>query len=71
MLSDLGMPDRNGWEVARAVKDLAPSTPVALITGWGLTISDEEGARRGVDVVIKKPVPPQKLLEILAELLAR
>ncbi len=71
VLSDLGMPDRNGWEVARAVKDLAPSTPVALITGWGLTISDEEGARRGVDVVIKKPVPPQKLLEILAELLAR
>jgi DNA-binding response OmpR family regulator len=65
------MPDRSGWEVARAVKDSAAAMPVALITGWGLTISEEEGRRRGVDLVIKKPVAPQRLLAALAELLGR
>jgi signal transduction histidine kinase len=69
VLSDLGMPDRSGWEVARVVKGRAAEMPVALITGWGLTISEEEARRRGVDLIIKKPVAPQRLLDALAGLL--
>ena len=71
VLSDLGMPDRDGWEVARAVEEMAPATPMVLITGWGLTVDAEEACRRGVDLVIRKPVAPDELLRSLGALLAR
>ena len=70
VLSDLGMPDHDGWSVAAAVKRRCPNTPVALITGWGHAISDDERRARGVDVIVRKPVDPQRLLDHLTELLA-
>jgi CheY-like chemotaxis protein len=55
VVSDLGMPEMTGWDVARAVRTRHPGLPVGLITGWAvaLEISDEE--RRGVDFIIAKP----------------
>src|SRR5262249_54974178 len=42
VLSDLGMPDVSGWEVARTVRSEGrPSIIMGLVTGWGATISDE------------------------------
>jgi signal transduction histidine kinase/CheY-like chemotaxis protein len=68
VLTDLGLPDMTGWEVARQVKEVSPSTPVALITGWGLNLDKEEIRRRGVDLLIKKPIDPRRFLEQLASL---
>ncbi len=53
---DLAMPGVNGWQVARAVKDLAPSVPVLLVTGWGVELSPEELRGKGIDAVLPKPV---------------
>jgi signal transduction histidine kinase len=55
VVSDLGMPEMTGWDVARAVRMRHPGLPIGLITGWAvaLEISDEE--RRGVDFIIAKP----------------
>ncbi|HEX2436782.1 MAG TPA: GAF domain-containing protein [Methylomirabilota bacterium] len=55
VVTDLGMPEMTGWDVARAVRTRHPGLPVGLITGWAvaLEISDEE--RRGVDFIIAKP----------------
>jgi signal transduction histidine kinase/CheY-like chemotaxis protein len=68
VLTDLGLPDMTGWEVARQVKDVSSSTPVALITGWGLNLEKEEIHRRGVDLLIKKPIEPRTFLQQLAGL---
>jgi PAS domain S-box-containing protein len=35
VLTDLGMPEMTGWEVARVVKASRPHVPVILLTGWG------------------------------------
>jgi signal transduction histidine kinase len=35
VLTDLGMPEMTGWEVARAIQALRPRLPVGLVTGWG------------------------------------
>jgi signal transduction histidine kinase len=55
VITDLGMPEMTGWDVARAVRTRYPGLPVGLLTGWAvaLEISDED--RRAVDFVIAKP----------------
>ena len=48
VLTDLGMPDFNGWDVARAVKAARPDVPVLLLTGWADAADPaERAARRG------------------------
>jgi CheY-like chemotaxis protein len=55
VLTDLGMPGLNGWEVARAAKSQNPQLPVVLVTGWANTIATENPARIFVDAILPKP----------------
>jgi len=59
VLTDLGMPDMTGWEVARAVKASHPATPVILITGWGDVVEPPQGTV--VDAVVTKPFDVTRL----------
>ena len=70
VLTDLGLPDLDGWEVAGAIKKAAPTVPIALITGWGLNLDSDEIRRRGVDLLIKKPIDPRRFLSQLQSLMA-
>jgi signal transduction histidine kinase/CheY-like chemotaxis protein len=54
VVTDLGMPDVNGWDVARFCRRECPDMPVILISGWGAQI-DEREAREKVDAVLAKP----------------
>lgn len=67
VITDLGMPRMNGWEVAERVKTRSPGTAVYLLTGWGEGVIASE-ASRFVDQVIAKPVSADALLEQLAGL---
>ena len=55
VITDLGMPRMNGWEVAERVKAVSPDTPVFLLTGWGEGVAAHEGSQF-VDRVVAKPV---------------
>jgi PAS domain S-box-containing protein len=55
VVTDLGMPGMDGTKVATAVKAVAPSTPVIMITGWGQAMIEEHNFPVGVDHVITKP----------------
>ena len=67
VITDLGMPKMNGWEVAARVKARSPETAVFILTGWGEGVSAHE-SMQFVDRVIAKPVSAEALLEQLAEL---
>ena len=67
VITDLGMPKMNGWEVAERVKTRSPETAVFILTGWGEGVSAHE-SMQFVDRVIAKPVSAEALLEQLAEL---
>jgi CheY-like chemotaxis protein len=67
VITDLGMPRMNGWEIAERVKQRSPSTAVFILTGWGESVSAHE-SRRFVDRVIAKPIAVESLLDQLAEL---
>jgi CheY-like chemotaxis protein/anti-sigma regulatory factor (Ser/Thr protein kinase) len=63
VLTDLGMPDVSGWDLARVVRDEGRSGIVlGLVTGWGATISEEMVASHGVDFVVGKPFDVQELI---------
>ena len=63
VLTDLGMPAMNGWEVAKWVKRKFPRIPVGLITGWGTQLDEEKIKESGVNLVIGKPFQVSDILE--------
>jgi CheY-like chemotaxis protein len=65
VITDLGMPDINGHQVARTIKAESPNTPVIMMTGWGATVSDDGDTTPGVDVVVSKPPLMQDLNDLL------
>jgi signal transduction histidine kinase/CheY-like chemotaxis protein len=66
ILCDLGMPDVNGWRVAREIQDLAPGTTVYMLTGWAQHIAEDDPRRRWVKGVLEKPMTLERLRELLA-----
>ncbi len=63
VMTDLGMPGMNGWEVVRWIKERAPEIPVALVTGWGVNLDEEKIRESGVDWIIAKPFQVHEILE--------
>jgi CheY-like chemotaxis protein len=66
VLTDLGMPAMNGWEVAKWVKNKIPQIPVGLITGWGKNLEEEKIKESGVDLIIGKPFQVSEILEAVS-----
>jgi signal transduction histidine kinase len=67
---DLGMPQLDGYEVARQLRDhpeLARTVLVAL-TGWGAEEDRERSRAAGFDHHLTKPVPVRAIQEMLAVL---
>jgi GAF domain-containing protein len=66
VLTDLAMPGITGWEVARAVKDVAPRARVVLVSGFGVEVSPEDLRANGVDLVLAKPLNLQDIESAVA-----
>ena len=63
VITDLGLPDLTGWQVAALAKDKQPGIYVILITGWGSDVDD--AAYPAVDKLLRKPIPLQALYEAI------
>ncbi len=65
VLSDIKMPDRNGYEVFAASRRLLPGVPVILMTGFGYDPhhSIVRASQEGLQSVLFKPFPVERLLE--------
>jgi PAS domain S-box-containing protein len=68
VITDLGMPHLDGRAVASAIKSIAPSTPVFLLTGWGHRMLMDNEIPDKVDRVFAKPPKVHELRAALAEL---
>jgi signal transduction histidine kinase/ActR/RegA family two-component response regulator/HAMP domain-containing protein len=65
VITDLGMPYMDGRKVAASIKDISPSTPVIMLTGWGQRIVADGDMPLHVDVVLSKPPKLNELREAL------
>jgi CheY-like chemotaxis protein len=66
VFTDLAMPRVSGWQVAQAVKEIAPSVPVVIVTGFGVELTAEERQTQGVDMVLVKPLKIADVLNAVA-----
>ncbi len=66
VVTDLAMPGMTGWEVARAVKRVAPGVRVILASGFGVEVSPEDLRTHGVDLVLAKPLRLQDIESAIA-----
>lgn len=58
VVSDLSMPNMDGRQVARAMRDLCSRVYIVLLTGW--TPSALEDKIAGIDETLSKPPPPER-----------
>ncbi len=70
VLTDLGMPGLSGWEVCRAIKRLSPQTPVGMITGWGVQLTQEEIEVNHLDFLIPKPFDFHQIIKLVNDAMA-
>jgi CheY-like chemotaxis protein len=55
VFTDLAMPQMDGWEIARAIRQQYPYVPVVLVTGYGATVHPPAGEEHLVAGIIGKP----------------
>jgi PAS domain S-box-containing protein len=62
VITNVGMPEMSGWDVAEQLRARDANVPVIFITGWGLQEEDQARCRRlGISALLFKPVPPPEL----------
>lgn len=68
VITDLGMPDIDGHQLAKTIKTEFPGTPVIMMTGWGTIMKEDGETTSHVDAVIGKPPRVHELNKLLDEL---
>jgi CheY-like chemotaxis protein len=68
-LIDVGLPEMNGYEVARTIRRTIPARDLRLVavTGYGQPSDREMAIEAGFDAHLLKPVAPEILEKMLAE----
>jgi CheY-like chemotaxis protein len=66
-LVDIGLPEVDGYEVARRLRTLAPSRPYLIaLTGYGQPDDVKRAHDAGFDAHLLKPVDPDALAKVLS-----
>jgi CheY-like chemotaxis protein len=66
VLTDFRMPRMDGGELTARIKEIAPSTPVVVLTAWP---QDLQPCRTQPDLVVVKPYTFSELRQAIARLL--
>jgi CheY-like chemotaxis protein len=72
LISDLGMPREDGYALIRKVRELPAekggSTPAAALTAYARADDRNRALRAGFQVHIPKPIDPETLVSVVANL---
>jgi signal transduction histidine kinase len=68
-LIDVQMPEVNGLEVAKAIREKDPRIPLVAQTGLALNVSRKDALEAGFNEVIYKPIKVEELSRILRQYL--
>ncbi len=73
VLLDIGLPELNGYDVARRIREQPWGRQVSLVavTGWGQEADRQRSAAAGIDHHLIKPVEPTALKSLLNEVVPR
>jgi len=65
VLTDIGMPEMTGWDVAREIKKTDPDSVIVFITGWSSQVDRKQVEQAGVKGVISKPFHKDEVLAMI------
>lgn len=70
IISDIGMPEMNGYELARALRALPgyEAVPMVALTGYSMFDDRERSLRSGFNAHMTKPIEPRALLDLIEQL---
>jgi DNA-binding NtrC family response regulator len=71
VFTDLRMPDQDGLDVARRIKEMNPWLPIVVVTGYGTQQAEEQAQAIGIAEFLQKPVSPTTIEEVAARVMAR
>src|SRR5581483_7639752 len=68
VLLDIGLPQLNGYDVARRIREESWGGQMALValTGWGQDADRQRSKAAGIDLHLIKPIEPAALKNVLA-----
>ena len=67
VLMDIRMPAMNGVETFKKVKEIAPDTPVIMVTAFTVEDLIREALREGAFGALKKPLDFDRLFELISQ----
>lgn len=70
VVMDLSMPQMNGLEAARKLKERRPDLPIVLFTSHSNAVCNADAAEAGINAVVSKSESPHVLASQIMELLA-
>jgi CheY-like chemotaxis protein len=65
LLTDIRMPEANGWEVAQAYRERFPDLPVLYVTGYAEQMQPVSGG-----IVLSKPYRMSQVISLLKDIAA-
>lgn len=70
VISDIGMPEMNGYQLAREMRTLPgyESVPMVAVTGYSMFDDKERSTNAGFNAHMTKPIDPRALLELIEQL---
>ncbi|VAX26585.1 hypothetical protein MNBD_NITROSPIRAE02-1307 [hydrothermal vent metagenome] len=67
VLTDLKMPDMDGIEVLKTIKERWPDIQVIIITGYGTISTAVEAIKLGAFEYVEKPFTPEDILNVVTK----
>jgi signal transduction histidine kinase/CheY-like chemotaxis protein len=71
VVTDLGMPMVDGNAVARSIKSVSSTTPVIMLTGWGVFLKNDGDIPSEVDGILSKPPRIKEIRTMLRKVLKK
>ena len=71
IILDIMLPERDGFQVCRNLRDSGVSTPILMLTARSTTLDTVTGLHSGADDYLRKPFEMQELLARILALLRR
>ena len=70
IISDIGMPEMNGYQLAREIRQLPgyETVPMIAVTGYSMFDDRERSLSAGFNAHLTKPIVPRVLLELIEQL---
>lgn len=70
VISDIGMPEINGYQLARELRMLPgyEAVPMVAVTGYSMFDDKERATNAGFNAHMTKPIDPRALLELIEQL---